>query len=44
MEFRKFGNNYVLRLDKPEEVVATLQEFCQEQRDYFRLDYRNWGS
>ncbi|MGI6144887.1 MAG: DNA-binding protein [Clostridia bacterium] len=31
MEFRKFGNNYVLRLDKPEEVVATLQEFCQEQ-------------
>jgi len=31
MEFRKFGNKYVIRLDKPEEVVGTLKKFCQEQ-------------
>jgi predicted DNA-binding protein with PD1-like motif len=31
MEFRKFGNKYVIRLDKPEEVVIQLKKFCQEQ-------------
>jgi len=31
MEFRKFGNKYVVRLDRPEEVVSTLKRFCQEQ-------------
>lgn len=31
MEYRKFGNKYVVRLDRPEEVVSSLQKFCQEQ-------------
>jgi predicted DNA-binding protein with PD1-like motif len=31
MEFRKFGSKYVVRLDRPEEVVGTLKKFCEEQ-------------
>jgi predicted DNA-binding protein with PD1-like motif len=31
MEFRKFGNKYVVRMDRPEEVVSTLKQFCQAQ-------------
>ncbi|AEF93306.1 protein of unknown function DUF296 [Desulfotomaculum nigrificans CO-1-SRB] len=30
MEFRKFGQKYVLRLDKGEEVVTTLKNFCRQ--------------
>lgn len=30
MEYRKFGNKYVLRLDKGEELIASLQSFCKE--------------
>lgn len=30
MEFVKFGNKYVLRLDKGEEIVETLKEFCSQ--------------
>ncbi|WP_026478434.1 PPC domain-containing DNA-binding protein [Alkaliphilus transvaalensis] len=31
MEFKQFGNKYILRLDKSEEIVATLKKFCQDQ-------------
>ena len=29
MEFRKFGAAYVIRLDKDEEIIETLREFCK---------------
>lgn len=28
MEFKKFGNVYVVRLDKGEEIIETLKGFC----------------
>jgi len=28
MEFKKFGNVYVVRLDKDEEIIETLKGFC----------------
>jgi len=31
MEYKKFGNTYVVRMDKGEEIVSTLKEFCQQQ-------------
>ncbi|RBP46978.1 PPC domain-containing DNA-binding protein [Garciella nitratireducens] len=31
MEFRQFGNRFVLRLDKGEEILETLKQFCTEQ-------------
>ncbi len=31
MEGRKFGSKYVLRIDKGEEVIKCIQEFCKEQ-------------
>ena len=31
MDFRKFGNKYIVRMDKKEEIVTTLKMFCQEQ-------------
>ncbi len=31
MEFKKFANTYVLRLDKGEEIVETLKKFCKEE-------------
>ena len=31
MEFNKFGNKYIIRLDKGEEIVETLKQFCREQ-------------
>ena len=31
MEFVKFGNKYIVRLDKGEEIVETLKEFCSHQ-------------
>jgi len=30
MEYRKFGNKYLIRMDKGEEVVETLKKFCQD--------------
>ncbi|WP_422484938.1 PPC domain-containing DNA-binding protein [Gudongella sp. DL1XJH-153] len=30
MEFTKFGNKYIVRLDKGEEIVETLKEFCNQ--------------
>lgn len=32
MEFKKFGNKYVLRMDKGEEIVETLKKFCKEEK------------
>lgn len=32
MEFRKFGNKYILRLDRGEEIVSTLKKFCIKQK------------
>lgn len=31
MDFRRFGNKYVLRLDKGEEIVQTVTRFCKEE-------------
>jgi len=31
MEFKQFGNKYILRLDKGEEIVETLKSFCKDQ-------------
>lgn len=30
MEYRKFGNKYIIRIDKGEEVVEILKKFCKE--------------
>ncbi len=32
MEFRKLENKYVVRLDKGEEVAATLKDFCHREK------------
>ena len=32
MQFQKFGSRFVVRLDRGEEVVATLQNFCEQQK------------
>jgi hypothetical protein len=32
MQFQKFGSRFVVRLDRGEEIVATLQKFCAEQK------------
>ena len=32
MKFKKFGNKWVTRIDKGEEIVQTLKEFCQENK------------
>jgi len=31
MKFRKFDDKYILRLDKNEEIVETIKDFCREQ-------------
>lgn len=31
MKFKRFGNKYIIRMDKKEEVVAMLKQFCQDQ-------------
>lgn len=31
MEFQKFGNNYVVRIDKGEEVLQKLKEVCEKE-------------
>ena len=32
MKFKKFGNKWVVRIDKGEEIVQTLKEFCQDNK------------
>src|SRR5690554_3601357 len=29
MQWERFGNKYIIRLDKGEEIVETLKHFCQ---------------
>ena len=29
MKFKKFGNKYIVRIDKGEEIVETLKNFCK---------------
>ena len=29
MEFQKFADTYVVRLDKGEEIIASLQKLCE---------------
>jgi len=31
MDYKKIGNKYVLRMDKGEEVVKTLKDFCKKE-------------
>ncbi|MEC9488226.1 MAG: PPC domain-containing DNA-binding protein [Halanaerobium sp.] len=31
MEYRRFNDKYILRLERGEEIVAALQEFCQQE-------------
>lgn len=30
MRFKRFGNKFILRIDKGEEIVETLKRFCKE--------------
>lgn len=34
MEYRKFDDTYVLRLNKGEEVISSIQELCQKEDIY----------
>lgn len=31
MEYRRFDDTYVIRMDRGEEIVASLTDFCQEE-------------
>ncbi|MCF7886067.1 MAG: DNA-binding protein [Candidatus Marinimicrobia bacterium] len=31
MKFKKFGQKYVIRIEKGEEIIATLEKFCQKE-------------
>ena len=31
MEYRQFGDTYVLRLDRGEEIMTSLERFCREE-------------
>lgn len=31
MDFIKFGDKYIVRLDKGEEIVSTLKKFCEKE-------------
>ena len=32
MQFRRFGNKYFVRIDKGEEIMATLVKFCRDEK------------
>ena len=32
MEFLKFADTYVVRLDKGEEIISSLQALCEKER------------
>ncbi|MCC5910272.1 MAG: DNA-binding protein [Clostridiaceae bacterium] len=32
MEYKKFDNKYIIRMDKGEEIVETLKNFCREEK------------
>ena len=31
MEYKKFGNDYVIRMDPKEEIVSTLKDICKKE-------------
>ena len=31
MKAKKFNNKYLIRIDKGEEIVETLKEFCEKE-------------
>ena len=31
MEYRKFGNTYVIRMDRGEEIIKILTDFCKKE-------------
>jgi predicted DNA-binding protein with PD1-like motif len=34
MDYKKFGSKYFVRINKGEEVMSTLKEFCKEEKIY----------
>ena len=32
MEFQKFADTFVVRLDKGEEIIASLQALCEKEK------------
>ena len=32
MQFKKFNNKYIVRIDKGEEIVETLKKFCKDNK------------
>ena len=32
MQFRRFGHKYFVRMDKGEEIMATLEKFCRDEK------------
>ncbi len=32
MQFRRFGNKFFVRIDRGEEIIKTLQDFCVKER------------
>ena len=32
MQFKKFGDKYIIRMDKGEEIVETLKKFCEDEK------------
>ena len=32
MEYRKFNDTYVIRMDRGEEIIATLTDFCKKEK------------
>jgi len=32
MEFKKFGNKFIIRIDRGEEIVETLKKFCEHNK------------
>ena len=32
MQFRRFGSKYIVRMDKGEEIMSTLEKFCKDEK------------
>ena len=32
MKFKKFGNKWILRIDKGEEVIQTIKKLCEDNK------------
>ena len=41
MEYRKFADTYVIRLDKGEEIISSLQAICEKEN--IRLGSVGWA-